>query len=115
MRILHISTGLNVGGAEMMLYRLLQARDPADDHHVVSLIDVGPTGQRIEKLGIPPLALGMTRAPNPFKVAELAKLVARISPDVVQTWMYHADLIGGVAARVARVGKHPRQVVLRRA
>jgi glycosyltransferase involved in cell wall biosynthesis len=101
MRILHISTGLNVGGAEMMLFRLLQARDPADSHHVISLIDVGLTGQRIEKLGIETRALGMRRVPNPLKVIELARMISEIGPDVVQTWMYHADLIGGLAARLA--------------
>jgi glycosyltransferase involved in cell wall biosynthesis len=101
MRVLHISTGLNVGGAEMMLYRILQARDPADSHHVVSLIDVGLTGQKIAKLGIEPRALGMRRVPNPLKLIELARMIAEVRPDVVQTWMYHADLIGGLAARLA--------------
>jgi glycosyltransferase involved in cell wall biosynthesis len=101
MRVLHISTGLNVGGAEMMLYRLLQARDPADSHRVISLMDVGLTGQRIQRLGIEARGLGMRRAPNPLKVVELARMISEIRPDVVQTWMYHADLIGGLAARLA--------------
>jgi glycosyltransferase involved in cell wall biosynthesis len=101
MRILHISTALNVGGAETMLYRLLQARDAADSHDVISLIDIGPIGRKIRKLGMEPRALGMRRVPNPLKIVELAGMIAEIRPDVVQTWMYHADLIGGVAARLA--------------
>jgi glycosyltransferase involved in cell wall biosynthesis len=101
MRILHISTALNLGGAETMLYRLLQASDPAHSHHVVSLIDVGLNGRKIQQLGVDVRALGMRRAPSPAKLVELARMISEIKPDVIQTWMYHADLIGGVAARLA--------------
>jgi glycosyltransferase involved in cell wall biosynthesis len=67
----------------------------------VSLIDVGIVGQKIAALGIAPRALGMRRAPNPLKVLELARVVSAVGPDVVQTWMYHADLVGGLAAKLA--------------
>lgn len=101
MRILHISTGLNLGGAETMLWRLLQARDPGDEHGVISLLEVGPTGRRIEALGIAVRALRMQRWPNPLKLVGLARMISEFEPDVVQTWMYHADLFGGLAARLA--------------
>jgi glycosyltransferase involved in cell wall biosynthesis len=100
MRIMHVITALNLGGAETMLYRLLQAREATDSHEVVSLIDVGSVGQRISRLGIQPHALRMHRTPNPLKIVELARLIAKLRPDLVQTWMYHADLVGGLAARL---------------
>ncbi|HET6437207.1 MAG TPA: glycosyltransferase [Anaeromyxobacter sp.] len=101
MRVLHVSTGLNLGGAETMLCRLLQARRPEDQHHVVSLLDIGPMGRRMADLGIETRALGMRRMPDPHSLLRLRSIVAELRPDVVQTWMYHADLLGGLAARLA--------------
>lgn len=102
MRVLHVITALHVGGAETMLLRLLRAsqgRLPAT-HEVVSLTDRGEIGRRIEGLGIALHVVGMARRgiPDPLSIARLASIVARGRADVVQTWMYHADLLGGLAA-----------------
>src|SRR3990172_2848430 len=103
MRVLHVITGLNLGGAEVMLHRLLQASDRrSSSHDVVSLMDLGIVSERIRQLGIDPRALQMGRVPNPRKLLRLANIVRESNPDVVQTWMYHADVIGGLAAKLAR-------------
>jgi hypothetical protein len=31
----------------------------------------------------------------------LVKLIRKINPDIIQTWMYHSDFIGGLAAKIA--------------
>jgi len=99
-KVTHIITGLDAGGAEMMLYRLLSATDSAAfTSEVISLTDLGPVGRRIEQLGIPVRALGMKRGvPSPSAFLRLVSWLRQSQPDVIQSWMYHADLLGGLAA-----------------
>ena len=103
LKVVHVITGLETGGAETMLYRLLSRTDGARfDSQVVSMTDVGPVGERIRALGVPARALGMRRGvPNPVGVMRLARWLRQDRPHVIQTWMYQADLVGGLAARLA--------------
>ena len=103
MKVALIITGLATGGAEMMLHKLLQNIDRSRfEPTVISLMDKGEIGPRIEALGIPVYALGMRRGlPNPLMVLRLARLLRQLQPSLVHTWMYHADLMGGLAARLA--------------
>lgn len=102
MKIVHIVIGLNVGGAELMLKRLVlnsQAKGKFK-HEVVSLTDLGVIGFDLQNLGIPVYTLNMKSAISLLKVYfSLRKILKKIKPDVVQTWMYHSDLIGGLAAK----------------
>ena len=102
--ITHIITGLNTGGAETMLYKLLSNIDRTKfEPMVLSLTDIGSIGKKIEKLGISVKALDMKRGvPDPRYVFRLAAILKKEKPDLVQTWMYHADLIGGLAAKLVR-------------
>lgn len=105
MKVVFIVTCLPVGGAEMALYRLLSQFDGSIKPHVISLQKVDEVGEMIRKLDIPVDALGMVPGrPNPLAVFDLARRLRRIKPDLVQTWMYHADLLGGIAAKLALPG-----------
>lgn len=104
MNITIIITGLNTGGAEVMLLKLLERLSPRFSIHVISLTDIGPIGQRMKSLGISVTALNMIRGvPDPIALFRLSQLLRRQKPDIVHTWMYHADLLGGLAARLAGV------------
>lgn len=102
MKVSHIIVGLNVGGAELMLRRLIASHQKMAEyqHEVISLTDIGKIGQDLQCQGITVHALGMR---NPldifFTFVRLRKLLAVSRPDIVQTWMYHADFLGGLAAR----------------
>lgn len=100
-RVMHVIAGLELGGAEMMLYKLLRASDrDRFQPSVISLSDLGPLAPRIADLGIPVSALQMTRGRlEPRPLGRLARRLAARRPHVVQTWMYHADLLGGAMAR----------------
>jgi glycosyltransferase involved in cell wall biosynthesis len=101
MKILHIITGLSNGGAEAVLYRLT-TNDHKNTHEVISLMDEGVYGELLTRAGIRVYALHMPRGRLSIKgVIYLYQLVRSIKYDVIQTWMYHADLIGGLVARIA--------------
>ena len=102
MKVVHVITGLSTGGAEMALLKLLSHMDRAEfQPEIVSLTNVGVVGESIRALGIPVRSLGMSRGvPNPLFVLRLARMLRDARPDLVQTWMYHADLVGGLAAKL---------------
>jgi glycosyltransferase involved in cell wall biosynthesis len=103
LRVTHVINGLDTGGAEMTLWRLLAHSNRERFHHnVVSLTGLGPMAERIVALGIDVSALGLRRGPSDIAAPlRLAPVLRGRAPDLVQTWMYHADLIGGLAAKLA--------------
>ena len=105
--VLYVTTALIAGGAEMMLYRLLSRLDRTRfTPQVVSLVEHGPISRKIQAMGVPVRSLGMKiGVPNPTVVLRLARWLRQDPPDMMQTWMYHADLVGGLAARL--VGNIP--------
>lgn len=105
MQIVHVITGLNNGGAESVLSRLaINDLASGNRHCVISLMDQGLYGERLHRAGIEVHCLDMPRGRLTLSgLARLYRLLRRLRPDVVQTWMYHADLVGGVAARLAGI------------
>ncbi|WP_462326645.1 glycosyltransferase [Desulfobaculum sp.] len=107
MKVVHIITGLGVGGAETSLARLaprLARRGVVQQ--VVSLLPPGPLAAPLEAAGVPVASLHLRRGvPSPAALWRLVRLLRRENPDVVQTWLYHADLLGLVAAGLARRGR----------
>lgn len=104
MKIVFVVTCLNVGGAELMLQRLLQRLDKRYSTHVISLTTIGDVGARIQAMGVPVEAIGMQPGhPGLLGLVRLCNRMRFLRPDLVQTWMYHADLLGGLAARLAGV------------
>lgn len=99
LRIAHVITGLNVGGAENALCKLVENIDRTRfESNVVSLLPEGVLGERIRRAGGGVDVLGMRRGvPSPVAFLRLVGLLKRTQPDLVQTWLYHADLVGGLA------------------
>ena len=104
LHVVHIISGLGQGGAETVLHRLVTAPGQAVRHTVVSLGSEGVFGPLLRSAGIQVITLDMPAGRLTWRgLKRLHGLVKTEQPDVVQTWMYHADLIGGIVARTAGV------------
>lgn len=101
--VVHIITGLNDGGAEAVLLRLC-AHDTDNQYHVISLMSDGKYGPLLREVGATVTCLNIPQGRVTLGgLWRLWCVLRSKKPDVVQTWMYHADLIGGVMARIAGV------------
>ncbi|MEV5881763.1 glycosyltransferase [Streptomyces sp. NPDC052020] len=101
MKVLHVITGLGVGGAEQQL-RLLLRHLPARCE-VVTLTNPGPVADGLVSDGVPVVHLGMTGNRDLSALPRLARLIRSGGYDVVHTHLYRACLYGRLAARLAGV------------
>ena len=109
-KVMHVITGLDIGGAEGMLYALATSPAAKDlDQSIVSLVPGGHYTDLLRQAGVPVDSLGMRRGvPSPGAVLALARLIKRGRPDVVQGWMYHADLMAMLGLALSGRRKHTR-------
>lgn len=103
MKIVHVITALPADGAEMMLYRLIRASVRSGvQHTVISLSSEDTMAPRLREAGAEVRILGMKRGmPSPSKFGLLIKWLDELEPEIVQTWLYHGDLVGGLAVHAA--------------
>lgn len=101
MKVLHVITSLNDGGAQAVLYNMIK-RGNMHEHIVVCLCGKGKYSSLLLDMSVDVRHLDMPR--GRFRVSgflKLFRLMKDCAPDVVQTWMYHSDLLGGFSARLA--------------
>ena len=104
MKILHVITALNDGGAEAILYRVCKAKKTYYEHVIVSMMDLGKYGSLLEKEGFKVYSLNMLRGRISLKsLILLWKIIKVNKPDTVQTWLYHADFAGGIISYISGV------------
>jgi len=123
MRVVHLISGLDQGGAEAMLEKLLltgRRMNPEIDQSVINLGQPGVVGNRLTRAGLLVESLGLKASPQSLK--QLLHLAQRLRCHgrgiVVQTWLWHADLLGGLCARAGgnqRIVWNLRNAVPRRA
>ena len=93
--VMHVITGLDAGGAETQLAQLLIAmRAKGANHRVVSLMPGGAVRARLLAAGVAVRDLGMTRRwPKLGGLFRLSDYIHDERPRIVQSWLYHADLV----------------------
>jgi len=102
-KVMHIITTLGPAGAENMLCRIAAGMDRTRfENEIVSVTGIMDLAEKMHSIGVCVRSLGMKKAvPNPLLVMRLAEWIRESKPDVIHTWMYHANLIGSLAARLA--------------
>lgn len=98
MKIVHIITGLNTGGAEMALCRLLESLPSPEFTHTV--IALGPEGTLSTRIGQAAVLhhLGMHAGRlRPRDLLRMRSILRRVRPDLIQGWMYHANFMATLA------------------
>ena len=106
-KIIHIINNLSTGGAERMLFNLISCiHMNSFDISVFSLQGKGELSVEIEKLGIPIFYFGIFRKRDfVFKFLKLMLAIIKFKPDLVQTWLYQSNIIGGVATKIVSSSK----------
>jgi glycosyltransferase involved in cell wall biosynthesis len=99
MVVVHLITSLGSGGAQMMLYSMLSKTNREKfEPIVISMMDRGIFGDRIAALGVPIYTLEMKAGiPTVPSLWRLRALLAKLEPDIVQSWMYHANIAAQIA------------------
>lgn len=102
-KVLTVATGLNRGGAELMLYRLLTTSDRKQfKHEVVTLIAEGAVAHRLREANLTVHSLGMRRSrPTLSGLAKMVDVIRGSQPDIIQGWMYHGSLVGQLASHLS--------------
>jgi glycosyltransferase involved in cell wall biosynthesis len=88
-----------------MLFKLIRSSDRTRlESSVISLTSGGAIAERIRALGVRVDSLNMRRGvPNPLAFLRLVLMLRRERPEILQTWLYHSDLLGLFAAKLAGV------------
>ena len=98
-RVLHLIPSLEVGGAERSLVNLVAGLDRQEFECTV--VSMTGEGALAAALPTPPLSLSMQRGrPSLRGWRALRRILRERAPDIVQTWLYHADLLGLMALGV---------------
>ncbi len=104
MKITHLITELSMGGAQMALYRLVSKLDVEEINVYCFYNGDGLVGQKIRALGIPVYDLGMAQQKwRLYKAASLFGLLRKSQPDILHSWMFHANIPGRILGRLAGI------------
>ena len=109
-RILHITTGLGLGGAEKILFDLAQHQASKGSlAAVVSLNAGGYYGSLLKDNGVRLIEIPLIHSNRGivWHIIRLAtstylliKVLHQLRPNLVHTWMYPADIFGGLISKL---------------
>ena len=102
--ICFIISNLDIGGAELSLSKIVVGLGQKFNFTIITFKKNGIVGKSLKEKGFNVISLNLEKNVNIFaKLFYLYKLIKEIKPDVVHTWMYHADFLGGLISKFAGV------------
>lgn len=107
-KVLHIITGLEVGGAETNLARVMPRLEENFENRICCLIGRGLMRKKFEKNNIPVYYLdikGLFDFFNPFVILRFKKIIKEFKPDIIETYLIHSDLFGRIWGRFFSIKK----------
>ncbi len=104
-KILHLITGLEIGGAEMMLLKTLPRMQGNFDNRVCCIMGHGPIGEKLETSGVPVYYLHLKNIFDIGAIFRFKAVIRDFQPNILITYLIHADLFGRVFGRVFGVQK----------
>jgi glycosyltransferase involved in cell wall biosynthesis len=106
-RKIHVAcliTDLDTGGAENNLAMLATGLDTRRfTVSVASLMPPGKIGRDLLARGFPVTDIHMTSCTDLRAPARVVEWLRRTRPDILHTWLFHANILGGFSAALARV------------
>ena len=94
--IVHLITGLETGGAERVRSHLVASTNRDRFRSVVvSIREPGKMASAIVRAGVELETLRFRRGvPDPRGLCRLDRVLRELRPEILQTWLYHADFLG---------------------
>jgi len=103
MLVTHIIPSLEIGGAEKTLIKLIK-NDKKNTHIIICLLREGSMSYQAKTIGAMVYSLGLKNFLNlPVSIFKAINIIKSSKPDVLVTWMYHSDLIGGIIGFILRI------------
>lgn len=104
-KILHFVSGLEVGGTETQLLRIVPLLQGDLDNRVCCFSGRGPIGKLLEEKGVKVYYLDFKGRKDIFVYWRFGQVLREYKPDVLVTYLIHCDLIGRFWGRIFGVKK----------
>lgn len=103
LRVLHIIPSFAGGGAERQLVDLCAGLVVRGVEVHVAYQHAGPNLHNAKSSGIRLHKINIVNSHNPLFIIALYRLIRKVSPHLIQTWLLQSDVFGGIASRICRI------------
>lgn len=104
-KILHLISGLEIGGTETQLSRILPELQNYHDNRVCCVRGHGPIGKILENNGIKVYYLELKNIFDIYVIKKFYDIIKEFRPNILVTYLIHADLYGRALGKLFGIKK----------